>query len=133
MKAQRGPSQLKPRFVSQTMTTQTGSFLPALMPAFARELEMLMLGLDRSDLAAQVPSLRLVARCKCGDRDCAHLYTELPPEGAYGTGHSNLVLPATSGMIVLDLIDSRIVAVEVLDRPDVKSSLDQYLPLARSH
>ena len=33
-------------------------------------------------------------------------------------------------MVVLDLVDDRIMAVEVLDRPDVKLKLDEYLPLS---
>jgi hypothetical protein len=45
-----------------------------------------------------------------------------------GPGHSNLVLDTTSGMVVLDVVDNAIVAVEVLDRPDVKELLDRYLP-----
>jgi hypothetical protein len=53
--------------------------------------------------------------------------TAPPPNGPYGAGHTNVMLPASSGLIVLDVIDDRIVAVEVLDRPDVKPLLDAYL------
>jgi hypothetical protein len=31
-------------------------------------------------------------------------------------------------MVVLDIVDGRIAAVEVLDRPEVKRVLDEYLP-----
>src|SRR5688500_19012578 len=114
------------------MKKQTASSLSALFSAFARELQGMMLEIERADLAAQVPTLQVVARCTCGDHNCAHFYTEPPPEGAYGAGHASVVLPAKSGSVVLDVIEGRIVAVEVLDRPDVKSSLDQHLPLSAS-
>jgi hypothetical protein len=32
-------------------------------------------------------------------------------------------------MVVIDVVQGKIVAVEVLDRPDVKERLDRYLPL----
>ena len=84
---------------------------------------------QRDDLAVQVPHLTIVARCTCGDPGCAHFYTEPPPVGAYGPDHSNLSLPAASGILILDLVADRVVAIEVLDRPDVKEPLDEYLPL----
>ncbi|HWO10444.1 MAG TPA: hypothetical protein VNN80_13225 [Polyangiaceae bacterium] len=44
-------------------------------------------------------------------------------------GHSTLSLPAASGTIILDIVCGQIAAVEVLDRSDVKSVIDHYLPL----
>lgn len=37
------------------------------------------------------------------------------------------MLPASRGLIVLDLVDGMIVAVEILDRPYVKVLLDEYI------
>jgi hypothetical protein len=98
-----------------------------LFPPFAAELEELCRQEGHDDLAGQVAALPVVARCKCGQGNCAHFYTAPPPRGAYGPGHSNVVLPADRGLVVLDLVNGRIAAVEVLDRPEVKRALDEYL------
>jgi len=73
--------------------------------------------------------LERAGRCTCGESNCAHFYTAPTPTFAYGSGHSNLALEADSGLLVLDLVGHAIVAVEVLDRPDVKALLDAALPL----
>jgi hypothetical protein len=90
-----------------------------VLPEFSAELERILAAAKRSDLASQVDALPLVDRCRCGQSECAHFYTAARTAGAYGPGHENLVLD-TSGLVVLDLVDGRIVAVEVLDRQDVK-------------
>jgi hypothetical protein len=97
-----------------------------LLPAFAVELESLTLSVGRGDLVTQIRSLPVLERCTCGERNCAHFYTEPRPLGPYGAGHTNLMLPTDRGLIVYDLVDDRIVAVEVLDRPEVTAVLDGY-------
>jgi hypothetical protein len=79
--------------------------------------------MSRADLAAQVGGLQVVSRCACGDHSCAHLYTESPPAGSYGEGHTKASLPAKSGLVVLGLVDGRIAAVKVLDRAVARSCL----------
>jgi hypothetical protein len=111
------------------MTVRAGLPLTTLLPAFAEELKAMMRTAQRDDLAAQVPSLMVVARCTCGDLDCAHFYTEPPPLSSYGPGHYNVQLSAATGLVVLDVVSDRVVAIEVLDRPDVKGPLDEHLPL----
>lgn len=98
-----------------------------LFPRFAAELANLCRREGHPNLADQIGTLPIVDRCTCGEANCAHFFTAPPPRGSYGAGHSNVVLPAELGMIVLDIIDGRIVAVEVLDRPEVKRALDEYL------
>jgi hypothetical protein len=98
-----------------------------LFPAFAFELEGLSLSAGRGELAAQIRGLPVLDRCRCGQEDCAHFYTAPKPVGTYGPGHTNVVLPASRGLVVLDLVDGMIVAVEILDRPDVKGVLDAYI------
>lgn len=105
------------------------STIGELLPAFSLELQTLTRASGRPDLAEQIPSLPIVARCTCGQDDCAHFYTAPRPSGAYPAGHSTLTLPALQGLIVLDIVDDRIVAVEILDRPDVKPAIDKFLPL----
>ena len=99
-----------------------------IFPRFAVELEQLIRASSRPELAAQVGELLVVARCRCAQPDCAHFFTAAPPQGAYGPGHASIELASEHGLIVLDVIDDRIVAVEVLDRGDVKAILDAHLP-----
>ena len=100
--------------------------ISSLLPDFANELEGLTGVANRPDLSARIRGLVVEARCPCANRACAHFYTAPPPNGPYGPGHSNLVLPANTGMVVLDLLHDRIVGIEVLDRPDVKRALDEH-------
>jgi hypothetical protein len=97
-----------------------------LLPAFAAELESLTLSAGRSDLIKQIRSLPVLERCTCGQHNCAHFYTEPKPVGPYGAGHTNVMLPSDRGLIIYELVGDRIVAVEVLGRPDVKAVLDGY-------
>src|SRR4051794_24921248 len=99
-----------------------------LFPAFAGELEVLAAEAGRSDLVEQIKLLPVLTRCSCGEDNCAHFYTAAEPVGAYGTGHASVLLPSRTGLVVLDVLVDRVVAVEVLDRPDVKAPLDAYLP-----
>jgi hypothetical protein len=80
------------------------------------------------ELAAQVPSLPISDRCRCGDESCATFYTQPKPEGAYGPGHRNVVLAPDDGTIILDVVEERIACVEVLDRNDVREKLLEVLP-----
>jgi hypothetical protein len=97
------------------------------IPALADELMALLADSEHPELASQVPELELVERCRCGDDFCSMFYTATPPKGAWGEGHWNLPLTPTSGMIILDLAN-RIVAVEVLYRPEVQEALFAAVP-----
>jgi hypothetical protein len=87
---------------------------------------------EPAEIATSVAGLRVVDRCRCGVRSCATFYTEPRPKGAYGPGHRNLVLDPRRGMLILDIVEDRIVCVEVLDRPELGELLDSALPRARS-
>jgi hypothetical protein len=95
-----------------------------IFPEFSDELVRLVQSSARPELADQIPSLPVVDRCGCGQSNCALFYTAPRPSGAYGPGHSNVLLDPKKGLIVLDVVEGRVVAVEVLDRPDVKRRLD---------
>ena len=97
------------------------------IPALADELMALLADSEHPELASQVPELEGVERCRCGDDFCSMFYTATPPKGAWGEGHWNLPLTPTSGMIILDLAN-RIVAVEVLYRPEVQEALFAAVP-----
>ena len=100
-----------------------------LIPEFSRELQTLVTKAGRPDLGEQIPDLPIVARCRCGESNCAHFYTAPPPAGAYPPGHTCLPLASAAGLLTLDLIGDRIVAVEILDRPDLKLTLDRHMPV----
>ena len=98
------------------------------IPTFAVELTELLLASDQPELARQVSELSLIDRCRCGDSFCSTFYTEPPPRGSYGPKHRNVVLEPPKGMIVLDVIEQRIVCVEVLHREDVRTHLVAVCP-----
>ena len=98
-----------------------------VLPDLADELQRL-LSPESEDLAAQVPHLRIVDRCRCGDDFCATFYTEPAPHGWYGPGHENVTLDIDRSVLILDVVDRRIMCVEVLDRPEVRRILDRVFP-----
>lgn len=98
------------------------------LPAFAAELVQSLRHQGRDDLAAQIATLPLVDRCRCGGDSCATFYTAAKPAGAYGKGHSNFQVDSLEGMIFLDLVDDQIRCIEVLCRPAVRKALFAILP-----
>jgi hypothetical protein len=57
-----------------------------ILPVFAEEIEELLKKQNESKLAAQIASLAIVDRCRCGEDFCAAFYVEPKPHGAYGPG-----------------------------------------------
>ena len=102
--------------------------LAEALPEFAAEVQKLA---DRSGdegLPEQVPTLRIFDRCRCGEDFCATFYTAPPPAQGWGPRHTNVDLDANAGMMVLDLVDGKIVCIEVLNRDDVRGRLLEVLP-----
>jgi hypothetical protein len=99
-----------------------------VLPAFAKEIEELLKKQNESKLAAQVVSLAIVDRCRCGEDFCAAFYVEPKPRGAYGPGHRNVDLEPDSGMIILDVVDDRIMQIEVLHRNEVRQIIETAIP-----
>jgi hypothetical protein len=98
------------------------------LPDFMREM---LAGLSTegcADLRSQIPDLTIVDRCRCGESFCGMFYTAPRPEGAWGSGHENVTLEVTDGDVILDVVDRRIVAVEVLYRDDVREVIHRLLP-----
>ena len=86
-------------------------------PRLARELDDALLASGESLLAASVDSLRVVEQCGCDDDFCQSFYTAPKPQGTFGRGHRNVLLdPPWTGMLILDVVDDKIVYVEVIDR-----------------
>ena len=81
------------------------------------------------DLAAQVPTLSIFERSRCGDDVCcATFYTRPKPEGSFGRGHRNVVLAPDEAMVILDVAGEEIACVEVLDRHEIREELLRLLP-----
>jgi hypothetical protein len=102
-------------------------YLREAMPDFASELRSFLYLGGYAELCPQVDSLKVVDRCRCNAEDCATFYTEPKPNGAWGDGHRNLVLPTQDFDLIVDVVHDRIVCVEILERPDVKQMLDSIL------
>jgi len=98
------------------------------LPDLADELATLLRHNDELDLVEQVPLLRLVDRCRCGDDFCSTLYTAPKPEGAYGPNHESIPLNPSSGHLILDLVDRKIVCIEILFREDLRGRVLQLFP-----
>ena len=110
------------------MEAMKSMLLTEILPAFAVELEHLLRKEGEVDLAAQVPELVIVDRCRCGDDFCASFYTEAKPKRAYGPGHRCCELEPSEGMLILDIVAERIVHIEVLNRSEVRERLLTVLP-----
>lgn len=104
------------------------SLLQDALPDLADELTALLRSQNERDLAEQVPQLQLVDRCRCGDDFCATLYTAPKPRGAYGPNHESLSLNPSSGLLILDLVDGKIVCIEILFRDDLRNRVLQLFP-----
>jgi hypothetical protein len=93
------------------------------LPTFAAELRQLLIEKGEPELAAQVPGLMILDRCRCGDANCGTFYAEPKPEGSFGPGHRDVVLTPDEGTVILDVVAGQIACVEVLDRPDIREKL----------
>lgn len=99
-----------------------------IAPQFADEITTLLREADEPALAHQVPALRIVARCRCGDDVCSSFYMAPAPQGAYGPAHRNVNLDPAIGMVVLDVVDQRIMKVEVLYNDAFRRRLHAAVP-----
>jgi hypothetical protein len=94
-----------------------------MFPALSTELQDLLVRQSEPQLAAQVQELSLIERCRCGDDFCGTFYVLPKPTGAYGPGHRNVSLEPERGMLILDVMNDKIAAVEVLYRDEIRQRL----------
>jgi hypothetical protein len=97
-------------------------------PQLSKELQQLLTNAGEPTLAAQVPGLTIVDRCRCGDNFCATFYTQPKPVGRYGPGLRNIALEPKEGMLILDVVDGVIAQVELLYRDEVRQKLLTVFP-----
>lgn len=96
-----------------------------ILPEVAKEIEALLRIENLNELADQVPTLKVFDKCRCGDSFCSSFYTTVKPDGGWGPMHENIMLNPNVGDFILDVVDGRIVFVEILDRDDIHSSLNK--------
>jgi len=97
--------------------------LSEVLPAFADEIHNLLVEQGEQELAAQVPTLRMVGRCRCGDDFCGTFYVRPQPKGAYGPDHRCVALEPKHGDVVLDVVGEKIATVEVLYRDEIRDAI----------
>ncbi len=103
-------------------------FLTEVLPAFATELRQLLIEKGERELAAQVPELMILDRCRCGADFYATFYTQPKPQGGFGPSNRNVALAPEEGMLLLDVVGETIACVEVLYRDEVCQKLQAVLP-----
>jgi hypothetical protein len=106
-----------------TVTTKERKLLLEMFPALSVEIQRLLAEQGESGLAAQIPQLSVIERCRCGDDFCGMFYVLPKPAGAYGPAHRNVSLDPERGMLILDIVADKIAAVEVLYRDEVRQRL----------
>ncbi|MFE6907957.1 hypothetical protein [Streptomyces erythrochromogenes] len=95
-----------------------------VFPDLTAELVRLLEEEGERDLAICAHDLRLVAECDCGDDFCQSLHThDHPPGQPYGPGHRMVCLLPERGLLNLDVVDRRIVYVEIIDRPAMRRAV----------
>jgi hypothetical protein len=102
--------------------------LREVLPGLASELEVLLRSDEESKLADQIDSLVVVDRCRCDIDSFATIYNVSKPEGAWGPTHRNIVLDVPEGMTVVDVLDERIVCIEILDRDEITAQVLNLFP-----
>jgi len=98
------------------------------LPELADELQSALQQRNRLELAAQVRTLEIIERCRCGDDFCSSFYTQPKPEGSYGPGLETIELDAAIGMLILDVVQGKIAHVEVLNNDRNRQKLFAALP-----
>ncbi len=100
-----------------------------MFPELVEELKNLLEKEDEPLLVEQqISSLQIIDRCRCGDDFCATFYIVPKPKGAWGTGHETLSLDAEKGHLNVDIVNGKIVEVEVLYRNEIREKLLCYFP-----
>jgi len=108
--------------------TKERKLLAEMLPELSTELQYLLAKQREPQLAAQVLKLSVIERCHCGDDFCGTFYVLPKPTGAYGPGLRNVSLEPERGMLILDVVNEKIAAVEVLYRDEIRHKLQTEFP-----
>jgi hypothetical protein len=95
-----------------------------VFPGLVAELTALLEAEGEHWLAITVRDVRMVGECGCSDDFCQSIRTADHPKGQpYSAGHRCVPLMPAEGMLILDVVDGRIMYIEVLDRALMHNSL----------
>ncbi len=106
----------------------TPILLKNVAPELVSELQRLLAEEGEHDLAAQVETILIVDRCRCGDHFCATFYAVPRPGGPWGAGHRTIALSPEKGYLNVDVLGPKIVEVEILYRDDLKAKIHAAMP-----
>ncbi|SDL12930.1 hypothetical protein [Nonomuraea jiangxiensis] len=93
-----------------------------LFPNLITELVACLREEGEENLAVSAWDIRFYEECGCGDDFCQSFYTAERPDGAYGPGHRCVPLIPSKGDLILDVVEGRIMFVEVLYYPKLSRS-----------
>jgi hypothetical protein len=110
------------------LNAMTRPLLKELLPELADDLIAQFERDGEHQLAAQVSSLPIIDRCRCGDDFCATFYTAPKPKDAWGVGHETIPLDAEDGYLNVDVVEGKIVSIEVLYRDEIREKLLSHMP-----
>jgi hypothetical protein len=122
--------------------------LRQIWPDVVENLKYLLTQAGEHKLAATVGDLQVFDRCRCGSEDCATVYVQPRPVGAFGEGHQNIVFwnadtvdldtgarigdtleyPMTEHTTILDVVGETIMCIEILGDVNSASRLITALP-----
>ena len=103
------------------MSYNAPPLLHGLLPGLAAELAGVLLEKGEAALASEIVALR-VLDCDWS-ADAVAIYTEPRPEGSLGPTLRTVLLDLRRGIAVIDVVEERIVCVEILGRGDVRAVL----------
>lgn len=99
--------------------------LKDIEPDLVTELQRLLLQEGYPELAAQAAELKIYDRCRCGDDFCGTFYTSPRPWATRGPNDFTVGLSST---LNADVVDTSIIAVEVLHREGIRSKIHAAVP-----
>ena len=109
------------------------ALLGKLLPAFAAEIKASLFETNwGGHLIEQVDKLPIVGMCGCGWNGCSSFYSalcnhEAPVPKSRNTGG---MVPVNKGLVILDVLEGKIVFVEIQQRRDVFHKLHDLFPLS---
>ncbi|GAA3143577.1 hypothetical protein GCM10010466_38170 [Planomonospora alba] len=93
-----------------------------LFPDLVTELIACLRVEGEEALAVSAWDIRFYEDCGCDDDFCQSFYTAERPDGTYGPGHRCVPLAPLEGELILDVVEERIMFVEVLHYPKLSRS-----------
>lgn len=104
--------------------------LQATFPDLCDELGRLFLKLGEQRLASEVSALEIRDRCRCSDDFCATMFVRpRPRSGVEGQTGRTVDMESEDGYLIVDIVDDHIAEIEILYRDEVRSRLNELMPI----